>query len=35
MNAMITGENSWKKGIDKGKKTSTDIINPIYQSRTK
>ena len=34
MIVMKTVENSWKKGIDKGKTTSTDIMNSIYQSRT-
>jgi len=33
MTAMKTVENNWKKGIDKGKTTSTDIMNSIYQSR--
>ena len=35
MTAMKSVENSWKRGIDKGKKISTDIMNSIYQSRIK
>jgi len=34
MTAMKSVENSWKRGIDKGKKTLTDVMNSIYQSRT-
>ena len=33
MTAMKSVENSWKRGIDKGKKTLTDVMNSIYQSR--
>ena len=33
MIALKTVANNWKKGMNKGNETLTDIINPFYQSR--
>lgn len=35
MAAIMAVVNSWKKDLGKGQKTSADIMNSIYQSRTK